>query len=89
MTARKQLQFWMPDSGGKKPDLSWIGEQFFHVKTRKLYTVKGFVWDSTIDAWKVHYHHGNESVTFVRALGEFGDETRYIPVAGKVNGDDE
>lgn len=89
-THHKVLTYGSADSDGKRPNREWIGRSFFHVKTRRIYRVSGFVWNSTTDTWNVKYSRAGCDIEFTRVLAEF-TEPRYVLIESGQdgNGDDD
>lgn len=75
----KHLTLSSPDSKGTRPDRSMIGKNYFHPKTRRIYRVNAFVWNSSTNEWDVKYLRHGCDVEFTRRISEFIDG-RFVEV---------
>lgn len=78
-TQHKHLTLSSPDSRNVRPDKSMIGKSYFHPKTRRIYRVSGFVWNSSTDMWDVRYSRSGCGIEFTRRIDEFKDG-RFVEV---------
>lgn len=76
------------DSKKQRPATEWISKSFFHPKSRRIYRVIGFVWDSSNDEWKVHYSRAGCTIQFTRVMSEFKEKFVQIEDESAPNEDD-
>lgn len=82
------LDYNKKDSLGQYPDQKWIDESFFHPKTRRIYTVRGFIWNSSTDEWNVHYSRPGCVVSFTKTIPEFKEKFVQVESERKRNDED-
>ena len=70
MQHKDDLTFETPDSLGKIPDLSLIGQVFEHSGNNKLYRLSGYSWEGESDRWMFEMYptQRTRAVTIVRPL---------------------
>ena len=74
-----QLDYSKPDSKDYIPDTTMIEKSYFHPKTRRVYKVDGFIWDSDLDRWKVSYNRDGCITAFARLPEVFAE--KFIEIA--------
>lgn len=74
------LTYDCKDSKGQYPEKKWIDKEFFHPKTRRVYQVQGFVWNSSTDEWNVYYSRRGCIVNFTKIIAEFKE--KFIEIEG-------
>ena len=82
------LSFSTADSKNQRPNKSSIGKSYFHPKTRRIYRVTDFVWNSSTDEWNIVYSRTGCDITFTRTLAEFNDPNRFIEIDNSVPEED-
>lgn len=67
------------DKAGNYAPEKLKGKKFFHFKTKKIYTVTGFVWNATTDTWNIKYKNYDGDIEFTRTLENFLEKINDIP----------
>lgn len=73
------LDYTKSDRIGYIPTVAMINKRYFHSKTQRLYEVIGFIWDSDLDRWKIHYQRAGCVIRFTRLPDVFNDG-RFVEV---------
>ena len=68
------LDYSKKDSKGQYVEQKWIDKSFFHPKTRRVYRVSGFIWNSSTDEWNVYYSRSGCVVSFTKTIPEFKEK---------------
>lgn len=82
MTGRVD-KLWHEDQHGQCHPQRLVGTNWVHTKTANLYTVTGFSFNATYDAWDLQYNRHDEAKRgefgFTRRMSEFLDG-RFVKV---------